>query len=46
MPEGFDSDLWERGRRLGARRNELTLKSWVLLMRALELDGAPAQGGQ
>lgn len=46
MPEGFDSDLWERSRRLGARRNELTLKSWVLLMRALELDGAPAQGGQ
>jgi hypothetical protein len=42
MPEGFDPELWERGRRLGARRNELTLKSWVKLLRALELDEKPA----
>jgi hypothetical protein len=42
MPEGFDPELWERGQRLGARRNELTLKSWVKLLRALELDERPA----
>jgi len=41
MPEGFDKDLWEKGARLGARRNQLTLKSWVKLMRAIELDEAP-----
>jgi hypothetical protein len=28
MPEGFDKGLWEQGERLGARRNQLTLKSW------------------
>ena len=38
MPEGFDEELWERGRSLGARRNELTLRSWVRLMRATDLD--------
>ncbi len=42
MPDGFDSELWDRGRRLLARRNELTLRSWVVLMRATMLDGAPA----
>jgi len=41
MPAGFDPELWERGQRLGARRNELTLKSWVKLMRAVELDEKP-----
>jgi|SRR5581483_124613 len=41
MPEGFDKDLWEKGARLGARRNQLTLRSWVKLMRAMELDEAP-----
>jgi hypothetical protein len=42
MPEGFDKGLWEQGERLGARRNQLTLKSWVLLLRAIELDGERA----
>lgn len=41
MPEGFDPELWERGQRLAARRNELTLKSWVNLLRAVELDERP-----
>lgn len=43
MPEGFDPELWERGRALGARRGELTLRTWVKLMRAIELDEKPVQ---
>jgi hypothetical protein len=45
MPEGFDPELWERGRRLGARRGELTLKSWVKLMTAIELEEQPMPRG-
>jgi hypothetical protein len=46
MPEGFDPELWERGRKLGARRGELTLRSWVKLLAALELDETPMPRGQ
>jgi hypothetical protein len=45
MPEGFDPELWERGRVLGARRGQLTLKSWVKLLRAIELDEKANQAG-
>ncbi len=44
MPAGFDPELWQKGQRLGARRNELTLKTWVKLMRALVLDGQQVSG--
>ncbi len=40
MPEGFDKALWDESTRLSNRRNEMTLKSWVVLTRALALDGA------
>lgn len=36
MPEGYDRDLWERALRLRARRNEITIRTWVRLMRAIE----------
>ncbi len=38
MPEGFDKQLWDVGRQRLVRRGELTIKSWVKLMRAVELD--------
>ncbi len=41
MPAGFDKALWDQGQRLGSRRNELTLRSWVKLLRAVELDEKP-----
>lgn len=38
MPRGFDRELWERSRRLRSRRQQLTLRSWVSLMRAIEIE--------
>lgn len=35
-PEGFDLELWEHGRELRERRYDMTIKSWVRLMRRLE----------
>ena len=37
-PSDMPQELWDNGNRLLARRNELTLRSWVCLMRALELE--------
>ena len=37
-PEGFDENLWAQAASLGARRNRLTLRSWVNLMRALQIE--------
>lgn len=37
-PEGIDEGLWERGRTLGARRGQLSVRgSWVRLLRAHDI---------
>ena len=36
-PEGFDPELWERGRELRERRYDMTIKSWVRLMQRIEV---------
>ncbi|MFQ6028402.1 MAG: hypothetical protein ACE5Q6_12990 [Dehalococcoidia bacterium] len=37
LPANFDPGLWENSVRLATRRRELTIKSWVCLMRAIEV---------
>ena len=36
-PESVDSELWDRDAQLRARRVQITMKSWVCLMRAIEV---------
>ena len=36
-PEGFDPELWERGRKLRERRYDMTIKSWVRLMSRFDI---------
>ena len=36
-PQQIDPDIWNRGRELGQRRRDMTIKSWVRLMRRLEV---------
>ena len=36
-PENIDEQVWETSRRLRARRQEIAIRSWVCLMRAVEV---------
>lgn len=33
VPEGYDREMWERSKRLGAQRSLLPIRTWVRLMR-------------
>ncbi len=37
IPPNFDRQVWETSRELGARRRQLSIRSWVCLMRAVEV---------
>ena len=36
-PAGIDQQVWETSRKLRARRQQLAIRSWVCLMRAVEV---------
>ena len=37
IPPNIDPQVWETSRELGARRRQLAIRSWVCLMRAVEV---------